>query len=83
MASAFRQPFRQARKRLLRDGLLRDAMKWPAASVEDLVDFGARDEPSRMRLVGMEMFLRLYAGGATVESLSEALHSVSSKAAAA
>jgi asparagine synthase (glutamine-hydrolysing) len=59
---------------LLRDGLLRDAMKWPAASVGDLVDLAARDEPSRLRLVGMELFLRLYAGGATVESLSEALH---------
>ena len=68
---------------LLRDGLLRDAMKWPAASVKDLVDLAARDEPSRLRLVGMEMFLRLYAGGATVETLSEELHSVSSKVAAA
>ncbi|MGX7874780.1 asparagine synthase-related protein [Mesorhizobium sp. ORM6] len=41
---------------LLRGGLLRDAMKWPAASVEDLVDLAKRDQPSRLRLVGMELF---------------------------
>jgi len=59
---------------LLRKGLLRDAMKWPASSLEDLVELAARDESSRMRLVGMELFLRLYAGGETAGNLAEALH---------
>ncbi|QPC91084.1 asparagine synthase (glutamine-hydrolyzing) [Mesorhizobium sp. INR15] len=59
---------------LLRGGFLRDAMKWPAASVEDLVDLARRDESSRLRLVGMELFLRLHAGGETVGNLTEALH---------
>ena len=58
---------------LLRDGLLRDAMRWPSESVNDLVDLAARDETSRIRLVGMELFLRLYAGGESVGCLSEKL----------
>ncbi len=58
---------------LLRDGLLRDAMKWSASSVEHLVDLARREETSRMRLVGMELLLRLYTGGATTGQLSEAL----------
>jgi asparagine synthase (glutamine-hydrolysing) len=59
---------------LLRGGFLRDALKWPASSVDDLVDLARRDEPSRMRLVGMELFLRLHVGGKTVSHLTEALH---------
>lgn len=58
---------------LLRGGLLRDAMKWSASSVEHLVDLARREETSRMRLVGMELLLRLYAGGETTGQLSEAL----------
>jgi asparagine synthase (glutamine-hydrolysing) len=49
-------------------------MKWPAASVEDLIDLAKRDQPSRLRLVGMELFLRLHAGGQTTSHLTEALH---------
>jgi len=59
---------------LLRAGLLRDVMKWPAASVEDLIDLAKRDQPSRLRLVGMELFLRLHADGQTTGHLTEALH---------
>jgi asparagine synthase (glutamine-hydrolysing) len=59
---------------LLRGGFLRDALKWPASSVEDLVDLARRDEPSRLRLVGMELFLRLHVGGQTIGHLTEALH---------
>jgi asparagine synthase (glutamine-hydrolysing) len=59
---------------LLRGGFLRDAMKWPASSIEDLVDLARRDEPSRLRLVGMELFLRLHVGGQKVGHLTEALH---------
>jgi asparagine synthase (glutamine-hydrolysing) len=59
---------------LLHKGLLRDAMKWSAPAVEDLVDLARRDESSRIRLVGMELFLRLYAGGETTGNLTEALH---------
>ena len=59
---------------LLLGGLLRDAMKWPAANVEDMVQLARRDSPSRLRLVGMELFLRLHAGGETTSRLTEALH---------
>ena len=59
---------------LLRGGFLRDAMKWPASSVEDLIDLARRDQPSRLRLVGMELFLRLHVGGETTSQLTEALH---------
>jgi asparagine synthase (glutamine-hydrolysing) len=59
---------------LLRGGFLRDAMKWPAASIGDFVDLARHDEPSRLRLVGMELFLRLHVGGETTGQLTEALH---------
>ncbi|QND62773.1 asparagine synthase (glutamine-hydrolyzing) [Mesorhizobium loti] len=59
---------------LLRGGLLRDAMKWSSSSVDDLIDLARRDQPSRLRLVGMELFLRLHVGGQTASQLSEALH---------
>ncbi|MGX9143632.1 asparagine synthase (glutamine-hydrolyzing) [Mesorhizobium sp. 128a] len=59
---------------LLRGGFLRDAMKWPAASVEDMIQLARHEEPSRLRLVGMELFLRLHAGGETTGTLTEALH---------
>lgn len=59
---------------LLRGGFLRDAMKWPTASVEDMIQLARREQPSRLRLVGMELFLRLHAGGETTGALTEALH---------
>ncbi|TPL12475.1 asparagine synthase (glutamine-hydrolyzing) [Mesorhizobium sp. B2-4-14] len=65
---------------LLRGGLLRDAMKWPAASVDDLIDLARRDQASRMRLVGMELFLRLHAGGQTAGHLTEALQAAVNEA---
>jgi asparagine synthase (glutamine-hydrolysing) len=65
---------------LLTDGLLRDALRWPRSAVGDMVDLATRDAPSRMRLVGMELFLRLYADGASPESLSEKLRAVAANA---
>ncbi|MES0133706.1 asparagine synthase (glutamine-hydrolyzing) [Mesorhizobium sp. M0016] len=59
---------------LLRGGFLRDALKWPAANLEDMVQLARREQPSRLRLVGMELFLRLHAGGETPSTLTEALH---------
>lgn len=49
-------------------------MKWSSSSVDDLIDLARRDQPSRLRLVGMELFLRLHVGGQTASQLSEALH---------
>lgn len=65
---------------LLRGGFLRDAMKWPASSLTDLIDMARRDQPSRLRLVGMELFLRLHVGGETTSHLTEALHAAVSDA---
>jgi len=59
---------------LLRGGLLRDAMRWSSAEVEDLVAMARSQEPTRLRLVGMEMLLRLYLVGETPDRLTEALH---------
>jgi asparagine synthase (glutamine-hydrolysing) len=59
---------------LLRGGLLRDAMKWSSSELDDLIDMARSQETSRLRLVGMEMLLRLYMGGETTGELTEALH---------
>ncbi|MBZ9881194.1 asparagine synthase (glutamine-hydrolyzing) [Mesorhizobium sp. CA10] len=59
---------------LLRGGLLRDAMKWSASELDDLIDMASSQETSRLRLVGMEMLLRLYMNGETAGGLTEALH---------
>ncbi|MGX8012219.1 asparagine synthase (glutamine-hydrolyzing) [Mesorhizobium sp. ORM8.1] len=59
---------------LLRGGLLRDAMRWSSSEVEDLVAMARSQEPTRLRLVGMEMLLRLYLGGETPDRLTEELH---------
>jgi len=70
-------------EKLLRGGLLADAMRWPSSSVADIEDMAANHEHSRMRLVGMELFLRLYAGGESQEQLSERLRAVMSEPARA
>ncbi|MET3518715.1 asparagine synthase (glutamine-hydrolyzing) [Mesorhizobium abyssinicae] len=72
--------FTQGSQGLLRGGYLRDALKWPATAVEDLVDLARRDEASRLRLVGMELFLRLHAGGETAGNLTHALHAAAAEA---
>ncbi|WP_217572267.1 asparagine synthase (glutamine-hydrolyzing) [Mesorhizobium sp. GbtcB19] len=59
---------------LLRGGLLREAMKWSSSELDDLIDMARSHEPTRLRLVGMEMLLRLYMGGDTTGGLTEALH---------
>ncbi len=71
---AMSSQFSAGTETLLRGGLLRDALKWPAANVEDMIQFARREEPSRLRLVGMELFLRLHAGGETMGTLTEALY---------
>ncbi|TGS52442.1 hypothetical protein EN826_034060, partial [Mesorhizobium sp. M1D.F.Ca.ET.183.01.1.1] len=40
---------------LLRGGHLRDAMKWSASELDDLIELARSQESSRLRLVGMEM----------------------------
>ncbi|RTM00172.1 MAG: asparagine synthase (glutamine-hydrolyzing) [Hyphomicrobiales bacterium] len=59
---------------MLRSGLLRDAMKWSSSELDDLIDMARSQETSRLRLVGMEMLLRLYMNGETPDGLTEALH---------
>ncbi|AZO11689.1 MULTISPECIES: asparagine synthase (glutamine-hydrolyzing) [unclassified Mesorhizobium] len=59
---------------LLRGGHLRDAMKWSASELDDLIELARSQESSRLRLVGMEMLLRLNTGGETISGLTEALH---------
>jgi len=70
-------------EKLLRGGLLADAMRWPSSSIADIENLAREHEHSRLRLVGMELFLRLYAGGETQEQLSERLRAVIKQPAAA
>lgn len=56
---------------LLEKGLLREVLRWPADSVPDMVALASRSESARMRLVGMELFLRLFVEGETIDGLSE------------
>ncbi|TIW76360.1 MAG: hypothetical protein E5V53_28595, partial [Mesorhizobium sp.] len=66
--------FSAGTQELLRGGLLRDAMKWSSSELDDLIDMARSQETSRLRLVGMEMLLRLYMRGDTTGDLTEALH---------
>lgn len=65
--------FSKGSEGILRGGMLAQAMKWSAPATEDLVDLAARDENSRLRMVGLELFLRLYVGGETPGRLTEML----------
>jgi asparagine synthase (glutamine-hydrolysing) len=66
--------FTTGTENLLRGGLLGEAMRWPATAVDDLVGMARGDEASRLRLVGMELFLRLYVAGESFENLTDRLH---------
>lgn len=70
-------------EKLLRGGLLADAMRWPSSSIADMEKLAGEHESSRMRLVGMELFLRLYCGGESQEQLSERLRAVVARPAGA
>jgi len=70
-------------EKLLRGGMLADAMRWPSSSIADIENLAGEHENSRMRLVGMELFLRLYAGGESQGQLSERLRAVISEPARA
>jgi asparagine synthase (glutamine-hydrolysing) len=63
-------------ERILANGPLRDVMKWPAPAVADMIGLAASDPVSRMRLVGMDLFLRLYAGGESPDDLAGKLRTV-------
>jgi asparagine synthase (glutamine-hydrolysing) len=58
---------------VLRDGLLADALRWSKSEVADLMELAAQEERIRIRLVGMELFLRLFVGGQSPGDLTLAL----------
>ncbi len=58
---------------VLRDGLLADALRWSKSEVSDLMELAAQEDRIRIRLVGMEMFLRLFVGRQSPENLTLAL----------
>lgn len=55
---------------LLGGGLLRELMRWSADETRALQALAATDTPSRLRLAGLELFLRLYAGGEHADALA-------------
>ncbi len=58
---------------LLRGGLLADTLRWSRAEADDVEKLAAGADYLRIRLVGMEMFLRLFAANESPGSLSEKL----------
>lgn len=58
---------------LLRDGLLRDRLRWDRKSTDGIVEMAKTDNVSRCRLVGTEIFLRLYQRGDAQEEVGERL----------
>jgi asparagine synthase (glutamine-hydrolysing) len=58
---------------LLRGGLLADTLRWSRAETDDVEKLAAGADFLRIRLVGMEMFLRLFAANESPGSLSEKL----------
>ncbi len=66
-------------ERLLAGGLLADAMRWPAAAVADMQELARQSPSSRLRMVGMELFLQLYSAGRTPEELAERLRATVSE----
>lgn len=55
---------------LLGGGLLRELMRWSTDETRALQALAATDTPSRLRLAGMELFMRLYAGGERADALA-------------
>jgi asparagine synthase (glutamine-hydrolysing) len=65
--------FSEGSQELLRNGLLRDAMRWSRPAVDGVMCLAGRHEYSRQRLVGMEIFLRLYQAGEPPQAIAERL----------
>jgi asparagine synthase (glutamine-hydrolysing) len=62
---------------LLKNGNLRDVMRWKAGEVEDVVEHAKSHEGFRYSVVGAELCSRIFGGGATPENLGELLVSTS------
>lgn len=65
--------FSDGSEELLRDGLLRDVLRWDRKSLEGIIALMKDDNISRSRLVGTEIFLRLYQRGDAQEDVAETL----------
>lgn len=57
----------------LRNGALRELMAWSRTETERIVDLCASDVTLRSRLVGHEVFARIYASGVSPEQMGETL----------
>jgi asparagine synthase (glutamine-hydrolysing) len=60
-------------ERVVRGGLLPDVLRWSAAETDAIVARAAARTRLRMRVVGMELFLRLYLGGESPDVLTDRL----------
>jgi asparagine synthase (glutamine-hydrolysing) len=63
---------------LLKDGVLRDLMQWSARETEQIVAMCPAEGTLRSRLVGHEVFARIYAAGISPEQVGETLVSAAS-----
>lgn len=68
---------------LLTGGLLAEVLRWSGSEVRDLVELAGVEPQIRIRLVGMEMFLRLFVGSQSPEDLTLALLRARSESATA
>jgi asparagine synthase (glutamine-hydrolysing) len=58
---------------LLRDGLLRDVLRWSAAETCAVTESLASTPEARTRIIGAELFARIFAGGQSPDELGEKL----------
>ena len=58
---------------ILKGGMLADTLRWSKAETGEVTELAARTDLLRLRLVGMEMFLRLFAGSDSPENLTQFL----------
>jgi asparagine synthase (glutamine-hydrolysing) len=58
---------------ILKGGMLADTLRWSKAETDEVTALAARTDLLRLRLVGMEMFLRLFAGSDSPENLTQSL----------
>ncbi|GKX34260.1 MAG: asparagine synthetase B [Rhizobiaceae bacterium MnEN-MB40S] len=58
---------------MLSNGFLRDVMRWSRAETDQVTRLASLDVNSHIRLIGMEILVRLYCAGETADAISEKL----------
>ena len=67
------ESFSSGTERLLAGGLLAEQMEWAARTADEIINLAATASNVRFRLVGLELWLRIFLDGADLEELGEQL----------